>query len=170
VHSVPSIRRNGIGYIKPLIRRKFLLDHDLMYNESYRVGEDFEFYVRMLQAGALFVGVDRMLYGYTITKGSLSRSGRWTFPVLIDICDELEKSLPCRSEEQHALLKVRHRLVQKYNALIFFDMLKSKRTFELISMLGRNPKVIFYAIEHLVTAIFKRFLQMYNKRSFDILP
>ncbi|WP_296718889.1 glycosyltransferase family 2 protein [Erythrobacter sp.] len=52
--SRPDRPRGEFGFLKPVIRRAFLEQHNLAYNERLRLGEDFELYARMLLAGARF--------------------------------------------------------------------------------------------------------------------
>ncbi len=44
--------RGEFGFIKPLIRRSFLEEFQLTYNESMRLGEDYDLYARALDHGA----------------------------------------------------------------------------------------------------------------------
>jgi succinoglycan biosynthesis protein ExoO len=44
--------RYGTGGAKPFIRRKFLTDHNIVYDQTYRVGEDFLFVAEILLQGA----------------------------------------------------------------------------------------------------------------------
>lgn len=53
-----------IGYIQPLIRRKFLTDHQIVYDGSYRVGEDFIFVSDILLQGARAFIVPGAYYNY----------------------------------------------------------------------------------------------------------
>jgi succinoglycan biosynthesis protein ExoO len=46
------LRRHTMGYIKPLIRRKFLTDRNIVYDRTYRVGEDSLFVAEILLKGA----------------------------------------------------------------------------------------------------------------------
>ena len=46
--------RKELGYLKPLICRRFLDGHGLRYLESLRLGEDYALYARALAAGARF--------------------------------------------------------------------------------------------------------------------
>ncbi|MEO0466074.1 MAG: glycosyltransferase family 2 protein [Pseudomonadota bacterium] len=65
-----------LGYLKPLMNRTFLLDHELWYDESMRLGEDFDLYARALVAEARFGLTDPAGYYAFDTPGSLSRSHR----------------------------------------------------------------------------------------------
>jgi succinoglycan biosynthesis protein ExoU len=50
----PRRPRAELGFLKPLIRRSFLAEHNLKYNERFRLGEDYALYVDALRAGARF--------------------------------------------------------------------------------------------------------------------
>ena len=53
-HSPRGTSRKELGFLKPLMRRAFLRDQGLSYDETMRLGEDYDLYVRMLQQGARF--------------------------------------------------------------------------------------------------------------------
>lgn len=44
--------RRELGFLKPLMRRSFLERHGLTYNETMRLGEDYDLYARALSLGA----------------------------------------------------------------------------------------------------------------------
>jgi succinoglycan biosynthesis protein ExoU len=67
-------RRAEVGFAKPLIRRSFLEDQGLRYDESLRLGEDYALYVTMLARGAVFMRVRRC--GYVAVERADSLSGR----------------------------------------------------------------------------------------------
>ena len=46
-----GVRRGEIGFLKPLMRRDFLDAHQLRYQESLRLGEDYDLYARALTKG-----------------------------------------------------------------------------------------------------------------------
>jgi len=50
----PRRPRAELGFLKPIIRRSFLAEHNLKYNERFRLGEDYALYVDALRAGARF--------------------------------------------------------------------------------------------------------------------
>lgn len=66
--------RGELGFLKPVIRRAFLDQHGLGYDESLRLGEDYALYVRMLAAGARFVTSEAC--GYLALERADSLSGR----------------------------------------------------------------------------------------------
>ncbi|GEM_PF-304244 len=59
-----------LGYLKPLIRRG--VPGSLVYNESLRVDEDYDLYLRLMLAGARFAVIPDALYLYRRHPGSAS--------------------------------------------------------------------------------------------------
>ncbi|MBX7483655.1 glycosyltransferase family 2 protein [Qipengyuania qiaonensis] len=72
--SRPGKPRGELGFLKPLIKRDFLLRANLAYDESLRLGEDFILYVRALAAGARFKLCDHC--GYVAVERTDSLSAR----------------------------------------------------------------------------------------------
>ncbi|WP_162937694.1 glycosyltransferase family 2 protein [Indioceanicola profundi] len=66
--------RVSYGFLKPMMRRQFLLDHELRYDEEIRFAEDFLMYVNCLLAGARFWLLPEPLYSYRIRGDSLTAS------------------------------------------------------------------------------------------------
>jgi succinoglycan biosynthesis protein ExoU len=65
-------QRGELGFLKPLMSRDFLRRHGLRYDESLRLGEDVDLYLRALLLGARF-GLSRQVgYVATVRSGSLS--------------------------------------------------------------------------------------------------
>jgi succinoglycan biosynthesis protein ExoO len=60
--------------MKPIFRRKFLAEHKLEYNESMKVGEDFNFYVEGLFNGAKLILIDEAYYIYSMPSSPSGRS------------------------------------------------------------------------------------------------
>ncbi len=61
------------GLLKPLMRRRFILDAGIRYDETIRHGEDFLFYFTALHAGATFALLPDAYYLYTERVGTISR-------------------------------------------------------------------------------------------------
>ena len=64
--------RGEIGFLKPVMRRAFLDAHRLRYDESLRLGEDYDLYARALARGARYKVVHRCGYGAVVRQDSLS--------------------------------------------------------------------------------------------------
>jgi succinoglycan biosynthesis protein ExoU len=67
-----GVHRRELGFLKPLIRRAFIDRYRLRYDESLRLGEDYEFYTRALALGARFLVVPAAGYVSVVRADSLS--------------------------------------------------------------------------------------------------
>lgn len=56
------------GYLKPIIRRSFLEEHAIVYDESLRTGEDLLLYLTVMLEGARVRTIDQALYLYTLSN------------------------------------------------------------------------------------------------------
>jgi succinoglycan biosynthesis protein ExoU len=73
---VPGRPRGELGFLKPLMRRRFLDAQGLGYDPRLRLGEDYALYVQSLMAGAKFKIVDFCGYIAVERPNSLSVSHR----------------------------------------------------------------------------------------------
>lgn len=80
--SLPGIEYLGLGSAKPLIRRSFLMQHGLKYDESLRCGEDFSLYLLCLLSGARFTVIPEAHYFYRSRQDSI---------IAADILDNLDQ-------------------------------------------------------------------------------
>lgn len=71
-----GVRRGEIGFLKPVIRRAFMLAHGLRYDEDLRLGEDYDLYLRALAHGARYKVIDHCGYGAVVRANSLSGAHR----------------------------------------------------------------------------------------------
>lgn len=71
-----GLRRGEIGFLKPLMRRAFLDQHGLRYNETLRLGEDYDLYARALANGARYKIIHSCGYAAVVRGNSLSGSHR----------------------------------------------------------------------------------------------
>jgi succinoglycan biosynthesis protein ExoO len=75
----------ALGYLKPLFRRSSLLDLDALYDESLRIGEDFDLVLRLLHMGKKFRVYPTGFYYYR--KHASSTSHRLNEAVLSALRD-----------------------------------------------------------------------------------
>lgn len=72
--STPTGGRDYVT-LKPLIRRSFLQENDITYDETIRNGEDFDLYAKCLVAGASFMAdLSAMTYLYTTRDSGTSQT------------------------------------------------------------------------------------------------
>jgi succinoglycan biosynthesis protein ExoU len=72
--SRPGMPRREYGFLKPLMRRAFLAEQALAYDEGLRLGEDFIFYSAAMAKGAVFKVTPPC--GYVAVERAGSLSGR----------------------------------------------------------------------------------------------
>jgi beta-1,6-glucosyltransferase len=79
--------------MKPICRRKFLVEHKLEYNESLKVGEDFVFFAESLFNKAKIILIEEAFYIYSMPGGPSGRSPHsrtdYTFTGLTKVSDLL---------------------------------------------------------------------------------
>jgi succinoglycan biosynthesis protein ExoU len=71
-----GVVRGEYGFLKPVLRRAFLEQHGLRYDEALRLGEDYDLYLRMLLAGARFPVLADCGYRALLRSNSLSSRHR----------------------------------------------------------------------------------------------
>ena len=64
--------RGELGFLKPVMRREFLVRHDLDYAEDCRLGEDFLLYCEALAKGARYRVIANCGYAALVRENSLS--------------------------------------------------------------------------------------------------
>ncbi|HLO83786.1 MAG TPA: glycosyltransferase family 2 protein [Nostocaceae cyanobacterium] len=69
-----------LGLTKPIIKREFLLEHEIEYADNIRLGQDFWYYLCCLGKGARFFIVPEPYYFYRSRRGALTKTSqleRW---------------------------------------------------------------------------------------------
>lgn len=74
--SRPGHAKGELGFLKPLIKTEFIRKHDLRYDETLKLGEDFIFYASALAEGARFRIADTVGYVAFERPNSLSARHR----------------------------------------------------------------------------------------------
>ncbi|WP_349370892.1 glycosyltransferase family 2 protein [Salinarimonas sp.] len=70
----PREPRRGYGFLKPILRRSFLREQGLAYDEEMRFAEDYGLYLGCLLRGAVWVTDPAPLYSYAVHGNSLTAS------------------------------------------------------------------------------------------------
>jgi succinoglycan biosynthesis protein ExoU len=82
-------QRAELGFIKPLMNRKFLADNAITYQENMRLGEDFELYARALALGARLIITPTQGYVSVVRQNSLSGNHTETDLLNLRNCDKI---------------------------------------------------------------------------------
>lgn len=109
--NIPNAKkpRGELGFLKPVIRRSFIKKHDLLYDPSCRLGEDFVFYMQALLKGARYLITPECGYAARVRPSSLS--GQHLIHDL-KVLHGLEKSIssdPNLSKSERKLMKQKSR-------------------------------------------------------------
>lgn len=149
-----SPRNWSWGYMKPLIRREFLIKNQLQYNEEIEVGEDFVFYLECLKNQAHFLFIDRPYYYYRIRTQSLSV--RKPTEYLAESCEITQsfinqetgwysnRQLIAALEQNLAVFNTR---LAYYRAIEDF---KAKKIFSVIKHIISSPLILGYFLDKLI--------------------
>ena len=148
----------SFGYTKPLMRRDFLLQHNIEYNESIHVGEDFVLYMQCLLKKARFLLVSKPYYYYRTREVSLST--RTPIQYLFESCQitqsfiNLEQATgnPDRQllEAMHQNLKAFQKRLAYYRAV---ECIKRKKVFNTLIQVIKYPYILIYFTNKLITIL-----------------
>lgn len=122
-----GLRRGEIGFLKPLMRRSFLDTHRLRYNETLRLGEDYDLYARALARGARYKIIHSCGYGAVVRRDSLSGSHR-TIDLrrLYEADQAILAETPLDSNAKAALRRHERHVRDRYELRHFLDLKNSK--------------------------------------------
>lgn len=135
---ITAKRSWSLGYTKPLIRRRFLLDNQIQYDENLQVGEDFTLYLECLRQGAQFYFSEQPYYYYRTREASLS--ARKPIDYLAESCAITQNFINSEvdSSGQSRLLKtLLENLVIFQKRLAFYHLLENIRAGRLWSAIAR---------------------------------
>lgn len=123
--STPGIERAEIGFLKPVFRRAFLDRHALRYDETMRLGEDYDLYVRALASGARYCVVRSCGYGATVRADSLSSRHRTEdLKTLYEADQRIRARYALTSEESKVLRRHEASIRARYELRRFLDRKK----------------------------------------------
>lgn len=150
VHALAAGGRPGtgeldLGLLKPCYRRDFLDRSALRYPEDVRHGEDFLYYVALVQAGARFLVLPEAGYLWTLRSSGHSRTH---VDYLSQVTDtrRLQRSESVREDERLvALLDERAAaLVRLHQAQTYAEALREGRYARALATCLRHPHLVRY--------------------------
>jgi succinoglycan biosynthesis protein ExoO len=94
-----------LGLVKPLIKRNFLIQHQLEFDENLRYGEDFQFFLISLLKGARFIVVPEPYYFYYSHRDSM-----------------ITEHIKCQEEMHQANLALLEKELVKNNPKLTFSL------------------------------------------------
>ena len=143
--------RKELGYLKPLIRRRFLDAHGLRYLESLRLGEDYALYARALAAGARFRIIPTAGYVAVERRDSLSsRHTRRDLEVLRNSDRELMAMNQLTPPERDAVAKHYADVDRRAQWLVLVEALQSHNYSRFLSTFFGSPALTLYLTMRLI--------------------
>lgn len=158
--SASELVRYDLGSVKPLIRRDFLLRHQIAYPEGIKYGEDFQFLLKLLLVGARALIIPQA--GYHLRRGntgSLTTERTRLFEQVAQgardlLRDEMVRNEPQVVEALHG--RIRHiQLLEKLDEMS--RLAKTEGAKALLSYLLVRP--------HLLPAALRRAIQLVSMRA-----
>lgn len=140
--STAELVRHDLGFLKPMMRRSFLEQHDIRYDKDLRLAEDFYLYVQLLLAGARWMQLREGYYAYTRRHGSLSRDAHGIFDQHIAGSAALLDRPEVRADAD-LLRAVRsfHRGARaRRTKHLLIDLARQKRVRDLLSAARAHPR------------------------------
>ncbi|MEI8621841.1 glycosyltransferase family 2 protein [Pseudoalteromonas sp. B129b] len=153
-------KRQELGFIKPIIKRDFLIKHNLSYQENMRLGEDYELYCRCLALGAKLKLIEACGYVALVRENSLS--GNHSLHDLIQLrdCDyKMAVSLPVTVEESQLLRLHADSINFKIQWIEFYTSLKKRKIVPSLKALFNSFPSFIHIIAQLKSEFIKRFLK-----------
>ncbi|WP_378948981.1 glycosyltransferase family 2 protein [Paracoccus sp. R86501] len=123
-HSVRGSSRQEWGFLKPVMRRAFLQNNALHYDEALRLGEDYDLYVRMLQKGARFRVSTQV--GYAARWRLESLSSRHSTADLKALHGAARSHLAIKGLDSHAEAALAHHAAELRQRFLLRDFLDRK--------------------------------------------
>jgi succinoglycan biosynthesis protein ExoU len=150
-------RRAELGFIKPLIRRSFLEEHNLRYREQMRLGEDFELYARALALGAQLLLVPAAGYVSVVRATSLSsRHTEVDLESLRDCAVALGKDYALAKGDRAALARHRASIDCRLQWRLLIRAVKQRQPGAALACFRRPWPVAPYLLGQLITQLWRR--------------
>jgi succinoglycan biosynthesis protein ExoU len=151
--SHPRRPRAELGFLKPLIRRRFLDEHGLRYDPALRLGEDYALYVSALVAGARFNIAGFCGYIAIERANSLSSSHSAAHLAAIAAFDEaFGVKAGLSSEVRHALAAHRTATLKKWAMARALEIRRSDGMAGGLRFLARRPWSLPYVFAQALRA------------------
>jgi succinoglycan biosynthesis protein ExoU len=155
--SRPGKLRQELGFVKPLMRRSFLYEHGLKYDEELRLGEDYALYARALAAGARFLLIQEAGYVSVVRPESLSaKHSKRDLERLRDSDTQLIKRKTLSQLERRAINAHYVSIDCRVQWLAVIEAFKSKNIRGFLAPLCRSPKVSLYIVMRLFDEVCRR--------------
>lgn len=150
--------RKELGFVKPLLKLSFINQHNLSYKDDMRLGEDFEFYSRLLSHGAKFILVEACGYVAVVRDDSLSAKHSVEDLILLRDCNlNLIKDFNYDTNAEKLLYKLYYSINKKVKWIEFYTSVKKKHFINSTVVLFSRIDVFIFILRNLSEQIKVRF-------------
>jgi beta-1,6-glucosyltransferase len=143
-----NFKKKTFSLMKPIMRRKFLSDHRLEYNEKMKIGEDFALYAESLFTGASIIMINEAHYIYSMPSAPSGRSphsrSRYSFGDLCEMCLILERRYGDRigPELRIAMRAYRQTMTRLHESDIARDYKRKGQYARYVGYLAARPGLV----------------------------
>jgi succinoglycan biosynthesis protein ExoO len=158
--------KNNLG-IKPLIKKEFLIRHNIKFNEDLRYGEDYVLFLECLIKKAQTYLIPEAYYFYRAREGSLVTENIALLNQTLATTNNLIKSDLYSSDREvlHALHERKNKIDESISYYSFVQPLKDKKFFLSTKNLVKRPQVIGIVLKRFPAIIKNRVIRpILNKR------
>ncbi len=153
---------------KPLIRRQFMRAHGVRSVPGLRSAEDYTLYIELMLKGAKFGVLPEGMYYYRLRGNSLKETYRgddWVF--WIEQSYNYLVSLP-EAKSQPRIQRLLRASFRKRRMLAYYPLfastLKRRCWAEALSIMRKEPSVVWMLLMSLLPAIYRRLVSSYKVR------
>jgi len=150
--------RRELGFLKPLMRRAFLERHGLAYNETMRLGEDYDLYARALSLGAKMRLIPWTGYVSVMRGNSLSLNHGRADLAALEASDTRLLASGTLSEADAALVK-KHRFTTR-SRIVWIDFMTKLKKGNVVGATGavlKDPRQVSYITRGIIRMFAGRF-------------
>lgn len=134
--------RGELGFLKPMMRRAFLEEAGLGYDETMRLGEDYDLYARALARGARFRVTGPLGYFAVAREGSLSdRHGAVDLGGIVAADRALLAEEPLTDRERQAVRRHLAQVHPEWAWMRLIDAVKARAPGEALRCFAGPPGV-----------------------------
>lgn len=148
-----------LGVLQPIIRRSYLQKHQITYNASMRILEDFYFYFEILTSGARWIQLPYAYYVYIGGRAAqLTADTNVLWTTVID-CYRSLYNHPAIAGDSNLVAAVNHRIREGYNTLVaenIMGMLRQHRFSDLSRHMLKQPATFWLFLRFVANRFYLR--------------
>ena len=148
-----------LGVLQPIIRRSFLQQHQITYNASMRILEDFYFYFEILTSGARWVQLPCAYYVYIGGRAAQLTADTHVLWTTVIECYRSLHNHPAIAGDSNLVAAVNRRIREGYNTLVgenIMGMLRQHRFIDLSRHMLKEPATLWLFLRFVVNRLYLR--------------